>query len=207
MKTQNLFKIGTMVVFALALNACGGNSSSNTAPANTTATTPLSNPCMTGQTNCENNFYQYNYSNYGLIPYPVNFYTYGGINNYWNYTGNYGQFCNCPNGYRPIYNNNIGIACMPTQTFQTYTNNFGGAFYWGAYANNSQWVNIPQSSNYQQYYPQNGCYTNVARSCFIDNINECGSGSICQPTGAGSRFGICSSGNYGTQGYGGSGYR
>ena len=156
-----------------ALVACGDKDKGNSA--GTIATVPPPTTCMSG-TYCNSN--QYGQSN-GYTAYPVNPY-YNGSNN--------GSFCDCPYGYRPVYNGQYGLGCVSAATFQPYSN---GAVYWGWGANNNQWVNIPQVSNTQGYPANNSCYRNVAQSCFVDQINSCGGGATCQATGGGSRLGVC----------------
>lgn len=155
------------------------------------AATPLPAPptaCVDGTTYCNSNLYR---GNPGFTAYPHNPYFYnmryawGG--NFGLGSGYVGNFCNCPHGSRPVYNGQFGLGCVSTANFQAYA---GGAVYWGYGANNNQWVNIPQISN-SQGYKSNGCYQNVAQSCFVDQVNSCGPGLLCQTTGGGSRLGIC----------------
>lgn len=178
--------IFTFLVMPLVFVACadkggGGDQTIAAVPAPAPTTT-----CVDGTTYCNSN----QYANYnGFRPYPGNPYYYN-VNTVWGAGGYVGNFCNCPWGSRPVYNGQFGMGCVSVNTFNAYA---GGAVYWGYGANNNQWVNMPQISN-SQGYPQNtnnGCFQNVAQSCFVDQMNACGAGRVCQTTGGGSRLGIC----------------
>ncbi len=165
----------TSLIVACANNQNSGNGVATPPP-------PPTN-CVDGTTYCNSNQY---YGNSGFSAYPNNPYFFN--NSYtWNNGGNYGSFCNCPYGTRPVYNGQFGLGCVATSSFQSYSS---GAIYWGLGANNNQWVNVPQISN-SQGYPQNTCYQSVAQSCFVDQANSCGAGLTCQTTGGASRIGIC----------------
>ncbi|HEY8271225.1 MAG TPA: hypothetical protein VIG33_10090 [Pseudobdellovibrionaceae bacterium] len=172
-------------LFTLSLFvACADQHSNNNngAPTNIATVPPPAN-CVNGTAYCNSNQY---IGNPGFSAYPNNPYYY--TNRYaWNQGGYYGNFCDCPNGSRPVYNGQFGLGCVAISSFQSYT---GNAVYWGLGANNNQWVNIPQISN-SHGYPQNGCYQQVMQSCFIDQANSCGVGLTCQTTGGASRLGIC----------------
>jgi len=159
------------LVMPLVLAACGSNNSSS----GTTATVPPPTNCIDGSAYCNSNYYN---QNNGYSAYPYNPYYYGST----------GNFCNCPVGYRPVYNANYGLGCVSMSSFQPYAY---GAVYWGWGANNNQWVNIPQVSNTQGYPSSSSCYQNIAQSCFVDQVNSCGAGATCQPTAGGSRLGVC----------------
>lgn len=164
--------IFTFLVMPFVVVACAGDKNSDT----TVATVPPPTSCVDGTTYCNSNQYAA-YPGYQAYPY----------NPYYYQTN--GNFCNCPWGSRPVYNGQFGMGCVSMNTFNTYAY---GAVYWGYGANNNQWVNIPQISNSQGYPQQNnGCFQNVAQSCFVDQLNACGAGRVCQTTGGGSRLGIC----------------
>jgi len=173
--------IFTFLVMPLILVACGDKQ-----PANTIATVPPPTPtCVNGTAYCNSNQYA-NYPGYSAYPYNPYYYN---MNYAWGSGGYMGNFCDCPAGTRPVYNGQFGLGCVRVSTFNAYA---GGAVYWGYGANNDQWVNIPQISNTQGYTQQNsGCFQNVAQSCFVDQLNACGTGRVCQATGAASRLGIC----------------
>lgn len=197
--TVNLLSVIILLTSCGSSSSKSSNTNNNNTPTNYMAN-PYQNNCLNGQVNCSGNFSQYNYSNYGLIPYPINFYYYGGIQAYWQYRGiNQGNFCECPSGYQPVFNQHVGIACMKIQSVNYYNYSGGGYYYQG------QWINYPQN-----YYNNQNCYSQIATSCFVDQ-QMCGAGSYCRPTGNGSRFGICvnnnTNGYYNYYGNGGSGYR
>lgn len=170
-----------MPLFAISvIIACADKQqSSGNGAVVTVATVPPPTNCVNGTTYCNSNQY---IGNAGFSAYPYNPYFY---NN--SAMGNGGNFCNCPNGSRPVYNGQFGLGCVASSNFQSYS---GGAVYWGLGAHNNQWVNVPQFSN-SQGYSNNSCYQNVAQSCFVDQANSCGVGLRCQTTGGGSRLGIC----------------
>ncbi|MGZ3797379.1 MAG: hypothetical protein ACXVB1_13485 [Pseudobdellovibrionaceae bacterium] len=189
MKSWALRFLLTPLLAASTFIACANN---NQSPNNTgagpaaIATVPPPANCMNGSTYCNSNLYA---GNTGFSAYPSNPYYYN-TSYAWNQGSYYGNFCDCPNGSRPVYNGQFGLGCVAISNFQSYSN---GALYWGLGANNNQWVNIPQISNSQGYpnYATNGCYQNVAQSCFVDQVNSCSPGFICQTTGGASRLGIC----------------
>jgi hypothetical protein len=195
------------VVVAFSLAAC--NKSDDKKNNDVVAQPPpptMDNSCIAGQVNCNQQLYN-NYYQYGFRPYGVNPYNYNnGYNGYWNnsrnpyayyYQNTYGYgynnlgFCNCPTGYRPVYNGGMGLGCVSLNYIQPFAS---GAFYYGlqVQSNNYHWVNISQISNTSGYPARNSCYDNVAQSCFVDQANSCGSSAyICRPTAGGSRLGIC----------------
>lgn len=185
--------IASFILMPFLIIACADDKGSNPSPAaaETIATVPPpTTSCVDGTTYCNSHLY----SNYnGFYAYPKNPYYYN-LNYSWNahFGGNYGgyigNFCNCPVGTRPVYNAQFGLGCVSQFSFQPY---ISAAVYWGYGANNNQWVNIPQVSNSQGYPSQNSCYQNVVQSCFVDQLNSCGAGRLCQTTGGGSRLGIC----------------
>lgn len=193
------FWIWTLIAVPLIFVACGDKNGNNSPQQpQQIATVPPPTNCIDGTTYCNSNMYaQYN----GFAAYPYNPYYYNTSYSWSHFYGAgnggyYGNFCNCPTDHRPVYNGQYGLGCMALNQFQPYAY---GALYWGWGANNNQWVNIPQVSNTQGYPvgAQNGCYQNVAQTCFVDQPNACGMGAICQPTGGGARLGLCVSGNPG----------
>lgn len=174
--------IFTFLVLPLMFVACAEKNDGGSQ----VATVPPPTTCVDGSTYCNSNQYV---GNQGFSAYPYNPYYYN-MNYSWGGNAGYvGNFCNCPYGTRPVYNGQFGLGCVSNSSFQAYA---GGAAYWGYGANNNQWVNIPQISNSQGYpQQQGGCYQNVAQSCFVDQLNSCGAGRVCQTTGGGSRLGIC----------------
>lgn len=179
--------IVTIILLPLFFAACGGDKKNNSPQQVAVVPPPApSAHCIDGSIYCNSNYYR---RNPGYTSYPYNPYYYG-ANYTWNYFGggSYGNFCNCPSGHRPVYNGSYGLGCVAVNTFQPYAY---GAVYWGWGANNNQWVNINQVSNVSGYPQNNRCFQNVAQSCFVDQINSCGAGALCQPTSGGSRLGIC----------------
>lgn len=183
--------IMSFILVPLVFVGCADDKNSNPGTtAGTIATVPPpTTSCVDGSAYCNSGLYN---NNNGFYAYPNNPY-YHNLNYAWNgyfggsIGGYVGNFCNCPIGTRPVYNGQFGLGCVSTMSFQAYA---GAAVYWGYGANNNQWVNIPQVSN-SQGYPQSRCFQNVAQSCFVDQLNSCGPGRICQTTGGGSRLGIC----------------
>lgn len=200
MKTLCVVYIALVV---LALSACQK-------PKQDTATVPpgVDAQCVNNPTLCQSNVYNtpgftpYNYNN------QYNNYNNGGIygGGYYyqgNYSGNYNggystspfqnynntsYLCNCPSGMVPTYNSYAGLGCV--QSSQVY--GYGYAYFgWGG-ANNSQWTNIPQISNYAGYTNSNsGCYNGVVQSCLVDQPNTCAAGYSCQGNSASTRLGFC----------------
>ncbi|MCK6597571.1 MAG: hypothetical protein L6Q37_04340 [Bdellovibrionaceae bacterium] len=172
-----------LVLIVNLLISCNNNSSNTAAP-------PVpSNQCLTGTVynngGCSNQVYA-NYNQYGFMPYPYGNTLYN--NGY--YGNSYVPYCNCPSGYRPVYNGSIGMGCVASPYFSPIAI---GANYWSVTPNNYQIVNWNQvSSNGNTVGGYTNCYQNLAQSCFIDQINSCGSGYICRATAVGSRLGICS---------------
>lgn len=177
--------VGSLVLPFLVAACGGGNGGFNAA--GTIATVPAPAPtgtCTAGATNCPGN----NYGQFtGYTPYPSQPSPYG-MNGGANGVPVYGNFCDCPVGFRPVYNAQYGLGCVSMAALQPYAS---GTIYWGWNANNNQWVNIPQVSNTQGYPSSNACYRHVAQSCFVDQANTCGANATCQPTGGGSRLGVC----------------
>ncbi|HPI39337.1 MAG TPA: hypothetical protein PLJ21_00940 [Pseudobdellovibrionaceae bacterium] len=154
------------------------------------ATTPLNNTCLNQA--CDTSVY----NQQGWQPYPTSYSQYGGYNSYYNqyyygtYSYNYyGQFCDCPSGYLPVYNSSNGLGCVQNVYVQPYWNI---AFYASLNSNNN-WTNVPIMSSVQS--PANAssknCYNGVLNSCIVDQPNSCGYGYGCQVTAGGSRIGIC----------------
>ena len=67
---------------------------------------------------------------------------------------------------------------------------YGYGYGAGSSANNNQWTNIPQVSNYVGYNSQS-CYNGVVQSCMTDQQIMCSSGYTCRASSAGSRLGLC----------------
>lgn len=168
------FLISSLLI--LLTTGCG-DSKSNTGTANT-----VLDQCVANGT-CTNVVYN-SYSQYGWSAYP-------------NYVNGYAQFyagspyynyCACPNGTRPVYNQYFGLGCYSQSNFQPFA---AYASYYGYATYNTHWVNIPRISNLEGY-PDNGCFSNVAESCYVrSGTNTCSSGKTCLPTAAGSPLGIC----------------
>ncbi len=169
--------------------------------------------CVVNQANCQTGLYNspgyapYNYNNnYGNNVYGGGYYAYGYSSGYqyggytngpFQYLNNSAYLCNCQSGYVPTYNSYAGLGCV-----QSSGNNYAYAYFsWGA--NNNQWTNIPQVSNYQGY-SNSGCYNGVVQSCLVDQPSTCSVGYSCRADSASSRLGLClsnsgvsSNGSYG----------
>jgi hypothetical protein len=127
------------------------------------------------------------YNQYGTNTYN----TYGTqswyVPNQWQYS----QYnCGCMTGYVAVSNPGLGIqqACAPQATgtwsyMVTYNINWAGGP-----AQNTFPLNTPQV----QYNSGagNGCYGAMAQGCDTRTYS-CPGGSVCQPLGGGSVFGIC----------------
>lgn len=128
---------------------------------------------------------------------PVNYnpYTTNGYNNYGNQSWymptqwQYSQYnCGCMTGYVAVSNPSFGQGCAPQPT--------GTWSYLITY--NINWAGGPAQNTYPLNTPQfqfnsgagNNCYGAMAQGCDT-RYNNCPGGSICQPLGGGSAFGIC----------------
>ncbi|MFZ3228666.1 MAG: hypothetical protein WA160_00550 [Pseudobdellovibrio sp.] len=189
MKTLFVVYIALVV---LAVSSCQKSSQSD-------ATAPgMNGQCVNNPSLCQANTYntpgfsQYNYNNQNG-DYYNNGYGYnnnygGGYINPFQNLNNSQYLCNCGPGSIPTYNGFAGLGCA--ETSQSY--GYGYAYFgWGA--NNNQWVNIPQISNYQGY-SQQSCYNGVVQSCFTDQPTTCSAGFSCRANSASTRLGLCVSG-------------
>ncbi|MES3037682.1 MAG: hypothetical protein V4736_07215, partial [Bdellovibrionota bacterium] len=120
----------------------------------------------------------------------------GGYSNIYN-QNIYGQagvnqmpnLCACGIGSRPVYNGVFGVGCVRNNYFSYVARN--AVYYNGGDITNNHYTNFPQYSNINQNQMQNnGCYTNVAWSCAIDQPNSCPTG-VCRPLYQSGRLGIC----------------
>lgn len=154
----------------------------------------IAGDCVVNQSNCQTGLYNtpgyapYNYNNvYGNNIYggSYNFnYQYGGYTNGpFQYLNNSAYLCNCQSGYLPTYNTYAGLGCVQSSSTNAYA-----YFSWGA--NNNQWTNIPQISNYAGY-SNSGCYNGVVQSCLVDQPSTCTTGYTCRADSASSRLGLC----------------
>ncbi len=211
MKTTASIKPALMFVFFMGLltlaSSCGssgGGGSSAPAPAPAQPTQPgvstdqfasTPQPC--------------NYQNSQLgIPVPQNCSIYSQYYTQWPTTQtswSYGAWywpqqyqpsttnCGCPSGYLPVYGLTYGIACAPTQYFGNqvvyYNVGYTGGQYWNQYQNTG-WVNIPQNTYNPYQTSYNGCLATTAQGCDV-RLNNCPTGSVCQPAGGGSTIGLC----------------
>jgi hypothetical protein len=184
---KNIF-VAVLSIFTVLTLGCAQSSDSNNQQTTQTTATVLSTDCVTYPQNCNPNYYN---NSYGFQPngyYNNYYYNNNGYNPY-NYSAG---LCNCPSGTMPTYNAYSGMGCVNvnfanTGGFSAYAY-FGVGYGYGA--NNSQWMNIPQVSNYVGYNQQN-CYNGVVQSCATDQVNSCGNGYTCRASNAGSRLGLC----------------
>lgn len=187
---NKIIKIFALIFTLTVLSACnnGGGSSTTTAQ-------NMNADCVNYPQNCNANYYQ---QNPGFYPYG-GYYNYG-YNNPINYMNNSAYLCNCPAGTMPTYNTYSGLGCV--QTSQVYSYGYAGGYvggygayaYFGFGANNQQWVNIPQVSNYSGY-PNSGCYNGVVQSCLVGQPTGCSAGYTCRAQNPSSRLGLCVSNN------------
>lgn len=157
------------------------------------ATTPLNTTCLNQA--CDTTVY--NQPGQGWIPYPTSYaQPYGGYNAYYNqtYYGSYnynlyGQFCDCPSGFLPVYGAANGLGCVQNTMVQPYWNM---ALYVSLQTNNN-WSNVPIMSSVQSTAAASSknCYKSVLSGCIVDQYNSCGYGYACQATAGASRIGIC----------------
>lgn len=181
-----IVKILTVIATLVSLTACNKGNDSQTPAQN------MSAQCVSNPQYCNNGYYQQNpgFQPYGGYSYGYG-YNYGYSGNYspFNYMNNAAYLCNCPTGTVPTYNTYAGLGCVQISQVYGY-----GYAYFGYGANNQQWVNIPQVSNYSGY-SGNGCYNGVVQSCLIDQPTSCSAGYTCRAQGASSRLGLCMSNN------------
>lgn len=178
----------------LALSACGnkggdsggGGTAGATTNTGTYAATPqpCNNQGQPGATqNCQ--YYQNQY-----------------YNNAQNWQWYYGQWywpqqivqgsatCGCPAGYYPVQGTTFGVACAPRTYFGAYATVYMSWGNWGGYWNypqNGGWINTPQETYSGS---GNACGQNTAQGCDV-RLNNCPSGSSCQPVAGGSTLGLC----------------
>lgn len=175
---------------ALALVACnngGGGGGGDSKP--THATTPQ--PCNNQQGVPGSNVNCQNYQNY-YNQYPGNYnWQYGSW--YWpqQYQPGYGN-CGCSGGYFPVQGP-FGVACAPTGYFMNYSYqvvyiSWGSWFGYWSYPQNYGWTNFQQQPYQNTNY--SSCQQSTAQGCDV-RLNNCPSGSRCQPTGGGSTIGLC----------------
>lgn len=170
----------TMAVFAmfaalLVLNACQKKDDGG----GTYATTPVQ-PCnVPGNSNCNPGVYQ------EVGPQTQAY--------QWSYSNG---FCGCPQGYRPIMNQQWGISCAPSYWFPTsayYSYSYNQVAYYQA--QNTQQMAMPQVT----YNPvvsgnTNNCYANAASVCDIRNPGTCSNGATCRLASGGGYLGYCTTG-------------
>lgn len=172
-------KIAIYLISALLLVLTAGCGDSK--KGNGTANTVL-DQCIANGT-CTNAVYN-SYQQFGWSAYPNH------QNGYYQYYQNspYYNYCSCPSGARPVYNQHFGLGCYSQSNFQPFA---GYASYFGYQSYNTHWVNIPRISNVEGY-PSNGCFSSVAESCYVTSgTSTCSAGKSCLPTAAGSPIGIC----------------
>ncbi len=191
---MKMMTIALAMISLLGLGcAKGGDSNQQTQqPVVTTGTTDY---CVMYPQNCNQNYNNNNYNS----NYNSNYYysSYGFQPN--NYNNIYDSLCNCPAGTMPTYNSYSGMGCVNSN----FSNNTGYSAYAyisiGSRANNSQWMNIPQVSNYVGYGNQS-CYNGAVQSCATDQPSSCASGYTCRASNASSRLGLCVSNSSTTTG-------
>jgi hypothetical protein len=179
---------------ALLVSLVGCNQKKSSSPG--TSTQCLVNP-YTGI--CDNSYYG---AAPGFTPYPgtpgyasdpYSHYRYQ-LDQYYNSQfGGLSHLCACPPGSRPVYNGSLGIGCAAQQMIpQTQSVYFHGLLQYHGSAYNGHYVNIPQISNVHNN-SATGCYSNVAWSCVVGQVNQCPAGTTCKSAGNNnSPIGICS---------------
>jgi hypothetical protein len=184
---KSLFILTITVASALLMSSCQGSSNSS----NGNAAVPT-NACVSNPSSCQSGVYQqgYGFQNYNSGYNTSYGYPPGGQNGFY-YTNNSAYLCSCPAGSVPTYNNYGGLGCVQNNLVSG-----GGYAYfgWGAgtsNANNHQWVNIPQVSNYTGYNNNSSCYNGVVQSCLVDQAASCSAGYTCRASAAQSRLGLC----------------
>lgn len=201
-------KTWVVLIFALFMTACQGDDGGGgggTAVTTTTVTTPLTS-CLDGTTYCNNQQYS---GLPGFMPYPG---MYGYAYNYMTYFNQNG-FCNCPQGWTPVYNSSYGLGCVQSRLLMQ---NYSASYLYWEFQNSSSWSygwaqsndyyywsyysaptipnNFAQSSNIPNgYYGGSGgsCSRNLTQSCLLNQANTCGAGATCRQVIAGSSLGVC----------------
>lgn len=190
---KSLIQVLIVAVTAATLAGCNKSKSDN----NATSTDCFNNPY---NASCNNTAYN-NYGAYGYQAYPYgqmgyssdpnSIYRYQYTNYYQNNWGTGSSLCACPTGSRPVYNGNIGMGCLNNGAIPNYSR----TYYWSWSAgntNNNHYVNWNQVSNINNgHSSNNGCYNNVAWSCFVGQSNQCPSGTTCKATAQNSPMGVC----------------
>lgn len=194
---NTLLSVLTVVGFTLFAFASFSCSKAGSSGQQQTQVNNMNTDCVNYPQNCNNGYYN---NNYGFQPYN---YTNGGYfanNGYYGtgsganyYNANGSGLCNCPQGTMPTYNSYAGMGCVNSSLMGNSGLSGYAYFSWGTGtygANNNQWTNIPQVSNYAGYGSQS-CYNGVVQSCLTDQQNMCSSGYTCRASSAESRLGLC----------------
>ncbi len=90
--------------------------------------------------------------------------------------------------HQPVYHNSYGLGCVANNTVSPYAAQMQR---YNLNPANTQWINIPQVSNYPNSYVSGSCYSSVGQACTMGTANTCGAGSICRATGPASSIGVC----------------
>lgn len=174
---------GIMIVAMSLLAACQSSNDSATTPVPVDNTQYATTPQPCNATQVSPNCYQFPPGQ----QFPSNWWW----PNQWQPTQGY---CGCPFGFAPVLING-SMACVPHQFFvQSQVVYFNWGFSFGPTQNN-QWNNIPQNqySNTSAQSTTAQCFNQTAQGCDV-RINNCPSGSLCQPVSGGSTIGLCTRG-------------
>lgn len=186
---KKLFLV-TLTLLSILGCAKGGSDSTTT---QTQTNTMNTQDCVNNPSLCNGGYYN---NQYGFQPYN-NGGTYFGNNGYYGtgstqyyFNNTSAGLCNCPAGTMPTYNAYAGMGCVNSNLMSGGASGYAYFGYGSGTTNNSQWMNIPQVSNYVGYSSQT-CYNGVVQSCLTDQQNMCSSGYTCRAASASSRMGLC----------------
>lgn len=185
-----------MILASASLVACGQDDNSNhPAGGGTIVDVPTANACLSPglspgsawPTNAWDSYRQYGFRNYNYGWYSNhnrwgNHYT---PNGYGAYANN--GFCGCPQGYMPVCNNGMGMACVPVSGIQNYP---VALYQWNSGHNNFAFHGYNNWNN--RTYANNGSCNNqyIGQACQI-GTNSCGYGRSCRMVSPGSPMGVC----------------
>lgn len=171
-----------IAILSVGLISCANNNNDNgggVGPNQEIAVTPQA--CnIPGQLNCNPGYFNAFGQPWGIqLPFQNNFAN---------------GFCGCPQGMRPIMNQQWGLACAPV--FMLNFNNLGfvyHTFQFSFFAQNTGWSGVPQA-NYNPAISGNlSCQ--VTTACDTRIANACVNGGVCRPVGGGSAIGLCTIGS------------
>lgn len=193
MKTNTILFFVLLALVLIVSVGCGENSKND--DVTSYASLPLT--CGSGAQHAQlwrghrqHGFFPYGnyagYSNgYGA---PRRYYQYSNVrNNSWGYNQNQ-SFCGCPTGFIPACDSDFGMTCVAQNAYSGYRYPIYN------YNPNLQGFHFHGHGQIAPVRTQvaNSCYNQVTVTCQVGDPGACQStGGYCQPSRAGSPYGIC----------------